>query len=160
MPRGNPSSRVQGAELGGVAAAVASGGPDGHGMATDRALKAMGEPISASDESARTPGPVSSDMWRATEQQDSRPHTYRSCRRFTGICVEPAFTARRLMHGANEFGPPSPCKLDELPPTGALPITPLPKIENGSGSPLRVLALVENQYHHVTWPRVGASERP
>ncbi len=35
--------------------------------------------------------------------------------------------------------------LDQLPPTGALLIAPPLKIQNGSGSPLRVLALVEEQ---------------
>jgi kynurenine formamidase len=34
------------------------------------------------------------------------------------------------------------CNLDQLPPTGAVLITPPLKIERGSGSPLRVLALV------------------
>ena len=47
-----------------------------------------------------------------------------------------------LMHGANKFGLASLCNLDQLPPTGAVLITAPLKIENGSGSPLRVLALV------------------
>ena len=35
------------------------------------------------------------------------------------------------------------CSSDLLPPTGAVLICPPLKIEKGSGSPLRVLALVE-----------------
>ena len=46
------------------------------------------------------------------------------------------------MHGANKLGLASLTNLDQLPPTGAILITPPLKIENGSGSPLRVLALV------------------
>jgi kynurenine formamidase len=58
------------------------------------------------------------------------------------FAFEPAFPAHNLMHGAKKFGLASLCNLDKLPPTGALLITPPLKIENGSGSPLRVLALV------------------
>jgi kynurenine formamidase len=55
---------------------------------------------------------------------------------------EPAFPAHALMHGSNKFGLASLCNLDQLPPTGAILIAAPLKIENGSGSPLRVLALV------------------
>jgi len=58
------------------------------------------------------------------------------------FAFEPAFPAHNLMHGAKKFGLASLCNLDKLPPTGALLITPPLKIEKGSGSPLRVLALV------------------
>lgn len=55
---------------------------------------------------------------------------------------EPAFPCHTLMHGANKFGLASLTNLDKLPPTGAIVIAPPLKIVNGSGSPLRVLALV------------------
>jgi kynurenine formamidase len=55
---------------------------------------------------------------------------------------EPPFPAHALMHGANKFGLASLCNLDQLPPTGAVLIAAPLKIENGSGSPLRVIALV------------------
>ena len=55
---------------------------------------------------------------------------------------EPPFPAHALMHGANKLGLASLCNLDLLPATGALLIAPPLKIERGSGSPLRVLALV------------------
>ena len=58
------------------------------------------------------------------------------------FAFEPAFPAHNLMHGAKKFGLASLCNLDKLPPTGALLITAPLKIEKGSGSPLRVLALV------------------
>ena len=47
-----------------------------------------------------------------------------------------------LEHGSNKFGLASLCNLDKLPATGAILITAPLKIENGSGSPLRVVALV------------------
>ena len=58
------------------------------------------------------------------------------------FAFEPAFPAHHLMHGAGKFGLASLCNLDQLPPVGALLITAPLKIEKGSGSPLRVLALV------------------
>ncbi len=56
---------------------------------------------------------------------------------------DPPFPAHHLMHGAGKLGLASLTNLDQLPPTGALLITPPLKIARGSGSPLRVLALVE-----------------
>jgi kynurenine formamidase len=58
------------------------------------------------------------------------------------FAFEPAFPAHHLMHGAGKFGLASLCNLDQLPAVGAVLITAPLKIERGSGSPLRVLALV------------------
>ena len=55
---------------------------------------------------------------------------------------DPAFPAHTLFHGAGKFGLASLANLDQLPAKGALLITPPLKLVGGSGSPLRVLALV------------------
>jgi kynurenine formamidase len=55
---------------------------------------------------------------------------------------DPPFPTHTLMHGANKFGLASLNNLDQLPPVGAVVIAAPLKIVNGSGSPLRVLALV------------------
>jgi len=55
---------------------------------------------------------------------------------------DPPFPCHSLMHGSNKFGLASLTNLDQLPPKGAILITPPLKIVNGSGSPCRVLALV------------------
>ena len=54
---------------------------------------------------------------------------------------EVPFPAHSLMHGANKYGLASLTNLDQLPAKGSVIIVPPLKIENGSGSPLRVLAL-------------------
>lgn len=54
---------------------------------------------------------------------------------------DPPFPAHNIMHGAGKLGLASLCNLDQLPPTGAVIIAAPLKIVNGSGSPLRVLAL-------------------
>lgn len=54
----------------------------------------------------------------------------------------PPYPAHNFLHRDNCFGLASLCNLDALPPKGAiLVITPL-KIRNGTGSPIRALALV------------------
>ena len=47
------------------------------------------------------------------------------------------------MHGAGRYGLQCLSNLDQLPPTGAVVFAAPLKIRNGSGSPLRVLALME-----------------
>jgi kynurenine formamidase len=57
--------------------------------------------------------------------------------------LNPPFPAHTILHGHGRFGLQCLTGLDRLPPTGAVLIaTPL-KIRQGSGSPVRVLALVE-----------------
>lgn len=54
---------------------------------------------------------------------------------------DPPFPNHTIMHGAGKFGLASLCNLDQLPATGAIVIAAPLKIVQGSGSPLRVLAL-------------------
>ncbi len=56
---------------------------------------------------------------------------------------DPAFPAHTLMHGAGKLGLASLCNLDKLPPTGAVVIAAPLKLVDGSGSPLRVIALAD-----------------
>jgi kynurenine formamidase len=55
---------------------------------------------------------------------------------------DPPFPNHTIMHGAGKFGLASLCNLERLPPRGAVVIAAPLKIVGGSGSPLRVLALV------------------
>jgi kynurenine formamidase len=56
--------------------------------------------------------------------------------------ADPPYPNHTLMHGAGKFGLTQLANLDKLPAVGAIVIaTPL-KIERGSGSPVRVIALV------------------
>lgn len=54
----------------------------------------------------------------------------------------PPFPCHSIMHGHGKFGLASLINLDQLPPKGAILVTPPLKIAGGSGSPCRVLALV------------------
>ncbi len=59
-----------------------------------------------------------------------------------GYHLRPPYPCHYYMHGAGRYGLQCLTNLDQLPPTGALLICPPLKISQGSGSPLRVLALV------------------
>ena len=54
---------------------------------------------------------------------------------------DPPFPNHAIMHGAGKFGLASLCNLDQLPPIGAVIIAAPLKLVNGSGSPLRVIAI-------------------
>ncbi|MFQ5347239.1 MAG: cyclase family protein [Rhodothalassiaceae bacterium] len=55
---------------------------------------------------------------------------------------EPQYPCHHYMHGAGKYGLQCMTNLDLLPATGALVVAAPLKIEEGSGSPLRVFALV------------------
>jgi kynurenine formamidase len=58
---------------------------------------------------------------------------------------DPPFPNHAIMHGAGKFGLASLCNLDRLPASGAVVIAAPLKIVGGSGSPLRVIALVPGE---------------
>lgn len=55
---------------------------------------------------------------------------------------EPQFPCHHFMHGAGKYGLQCMTNLDQLPAKGALILAMPLKLQDGSGSPLRVLALV------------------
>ncbi len=57
--------------------------------------------------------------------------------------MEPPFPAHYLLHQANRYGLASLANLDRVPATGAILVAAPLKIRNGTGSPIRALALVE-----------------
>ena len=54
---------------------------------------------------------------------------------------QPPFSNHYFMHGSGKFGLAGLCNLDQLPPTGAIVIAAPLKITNGSGSPVRAIAI-------------------
>ncbi len=61
-----------------------------------------------------------------------------------GYHLLPPYPCHSMMHGSGRYGLQCLTRLDELPPTGAVIVGAPLKIERGSGSPLRVLALVDD----------------
>lgn len=60
-----------------------------------------------------------------------------------GMHYTPPYPAHSTLHGAGKYGLQCLRNLDLLPPTGAFLLAAPLKIRNGTGSPLRVLAMVE-----------------
>ena len=59
-----------------------------------------------------------------------------------GYHLKPPYPCHYYMHGAGRYGLQCLANLDLLPPTGAVIFCAPLKIRNGSGSPIRALALV------------------
>lgn len=103
--------------------------------------------LNAKEDGPHTPGPNADAVRFLIEERDVNGWGVEAVGTDAGQAFgfEPAFPAHTLMHGANKFGLASLCNLDKLPLTGAvLIVTPL-KIEKGSGSPVRVIALVQDE---------------
>ncbi len=100
--------------------------------------------LNAKEDGPHVPGPSAAAVTFLVKERDVNGFGVEAVGTDAGqaFAFEPAFPAHHLMHGNNKFGLASLTNLDQLPATGAVLITAPLKIENGSGSPLRVLALV------------------
>ncbi len=93
---------------------------------------------------AHTPGPAAEAVEFLVKERDVFGFGTETIGTDAGQAMHftPPFPAHFFMHGAGRYGLQCLTNLDKLPPTGAVIISPPLKITGGSGSPLRVLALV------------------
>ena len=93
---------------------------------------------------AHTPGPNPEAVQFLIEQRDVIGFGVETIGTDAGQAhtFTPPYPAHFFMHGKGRYGLQCMTNLDKLPPTGALIVSPPLKIKGGSGSPLRVLALV------------------
>lgn len=103
------------------------------------------EYLNMDDEGAHTPGPSQEVIEFLAGERDVIGFGTETVGTDAGQAFkfDPPFPCHAMMHGANKFGLASLTNLDKLPPKGAVILAAPLKIEEGSGSPLRVLALVE-----------------
>ncbi len=94
---------------------------------------------------AHTPGPSPEAVRFLVEQRDALGFGVETIGTDAGQAhlLEPMYPAHTLFHGAGRYGLQCLTNLDLLPPTGTVIVAAPLKIRDGSGSPLRVLALVE-----------------
>jgi kynurenine formamidase len=94
-----------------------------------------------------TPGPDSDAVKFLVEERDILGFGTESIGTDAGQAyhLRPPYPCHYYMHGAGRYGLQCLTNLDKLPPTGAVVVAAPLKIRNGSGSPLRVLALVEEK---------------
>jgi len=93
---------------------------------------------------AHTPGPTQEAVQWLIDQRDVRGFGVETINTDAGqsYAWPVPYPCHTLMHGAGKYGLQCLCNLDQLPPQGAVIVAAPLKIEGGSGSPLRVLALV------------------
>lgn len=115
-------------------------------LRTDWSKKDMRTYANLKDDGAHTPGPDAEVMrWLVHERGIIGFGTETiGTDAGQGVHLDPPMPAHHYLHGAGRYGLQCLCNLDQLPPTGAMLVTAPLKIENGSGSPLRVLGLVAN----------------
>ena len=114
-------------------------------MRTDWSRRTDPEAYQNFDEMGQhTPGPSSEAVQFLVEQRDVLGFGSEAIGTDAGqgYHLRPPYPCHYYMHGAGRYGLQCLCNLDQLPPTGSLLICPPLKIQQGSGSPLRVLALV------------------
>jgi kynurenine formamidase len=112
-------------------------------MRTDWSKRKGAEYANLQADGAHTPGPSAAAVKFMIEERDvigfgvepigtdaGQAHTF-----------TPMYPAHSLLHGAGRYGLQCLRNLDQLPPTGAVVIAAPLKIVDGSGSPLRVLAV-------------------
>jgi kynurenine formamidase len=96
------------------------------------------------DTGQHTPGPSAEAVRFLVEQRDVLGFGSEAIGTDAGqgFHLRPPYPCHYFMHGAGRYGLQCLTNLDQLPPVGSLLICPPLKIQQGSGSPLRVLALV------------------
>jgi kynurenine formamidase len=109
--------------------------------------KRIGDPaafVNMKEDGAHTPGPTQAAVEWLIQQRQVHGFGVETINTDAGqsYAWPVAYPCHTLMHGANRYGLQCLKNLDQLPTTGALIVAAPLKIKGGSGSPLRVLALV------------------
>jgi kynurenine formamidase len=99
------------------------------------------------DDGPHSPGPAPAVVRFLVEERDVHGFGTETIGTDAGQAAHftPPYPAHHYMHGRGRYGLQCLANLDQLPPTGALLLAAPLKIRQGSGSPLRVLALVETK---------------
>jgi kynurenine formamidase len=97
------------------------------------------------DDGAHTPGPMQQTVEWLIHQRNVHGFGVETINTDAGQSYgwPLPYPCHTLMHGANRYGLQCLKNLDQLPATGAVILSAPLKIQAGSGSPLRVLALVQ-----------------
>ena len=121
--------------------------PKGHWvlLRTDWSKRKAADYVNLRDDGAHTPGPSAAAMKFLAEERDVIGFGVETIGTDVGQAqhFNPPYPAHHYMHGKGRYGLQCLCNLDQLPATGAVIVAAPLKIRNGSGSPLRVLALIE-----------------
>jgi kynurenine formamidase len=114
-------------------------------LRTDWSKLPSAQYVGLRDDGAHTPGPAPEAVRFLAEERDVLGFGTETIGTDAGQAhhFNPPYPAHHYMHGSGRYGLQCLANLDQLPPTGAVILAAPLKIRQGSGSPLRVLALVE-----------------
>jgi len=114
-------------------------------MRSDWSKRSFADYLNMREDGAHSPGPSAEAVRFLVEERNIRGFGTETVGTDAGqgMHLSPPHPAHYILHGAGKFGLQCLANLDALPATGAVLICPPLKIQHGSGSPLRVLALVE-----------------
>lgn len=113
---------------------------------TDWSKRNATDYVNLKDDGAHSPGPDASAIRYLVDKRDAMGLGVETIGTDAGQghTFDPPYPAHALLHGAGRYGLQCLKNLDQLPATGAFLVCAPLKIKHGSGSPLRVLALVED----------------
>jgi kynurenine formamidase len=113
---------------------------------TDWSKRSVEQYVNRRADGAHTPGPSTAAVRFLVNERDVHGFGVETIGTDAGQAhlFDPPYPAHALFHGAGKYGLQCLTNLDQLPPTGAVILSTPLKIRGGSGSPLRVLAFVEN----------------
>ena len=113
-------------------------------LRTDWSKKSGRDYANLLDDGAHTPGPDVDVMRWLVKERDIIGFGTETIGTDAGQAghFSPPYPAHHYLHGAGRYGLQCLTNLDQLPAKGAIVIAAPLKIQHGSGSPLRVLALV------------------
>lgn len=116
-------------------------------MRTDWSKRSGAEYLNMAADGPHSPGPTPDAIRFLIDERDIRGFGTETVGTDAGqgSHYTPPYPAHYFLHGAGKFGLQCLRNLDQLPATGAILLCAPLKIRNGTGSPLRVLALVDGR---------------
>ncbi|WP_299483682.1 cyclase family protein [uncultured Roseibium sp.] len=113
-------------------------------MRTDWSKRSGADYLNMRDDGPHSPGPTPEGIRFLVEERDIRGFGTETIGTDAGQGAHyaPPYPAHYYLHGAGKYGLQCLNNLDQLPATGAVLMAAPLKIKNGTGSPLRVLAMV------------------
>lgn len=113
-------------------------------MRTDWSKRSGADYLNMREDGPHSPGPTPDGIRFLIEERNIRGFGTETVGTDggQGAHYTPPYPAHFYLHGAGKYGLQCLANLDQLPATGAVLIAAPLKIKNGTGSPLRVLAMV------------------
>lgn len=115
-------------------------------LRTDWSKRSAVDYVNLREDGAHTPGPSVAAIKFLVDDRKVLGLGVETIGTDTGQAMHqsPPYPAHYFLHGAGRYGLQCLTNLDQLPPTGVLILAAPLKIRQGSGSPLRVLAMIDN----------------